>query len=876
MMRKFCLSILIMFVAFQEASAQELLVRHDRYYTELFLKLDLRTVNAVDKKNGAVVIHFSKSIKQPFQKQFKDRFIKSVTASGNTFTVNLYPDADVSVVNDAEGIKIVTSAKKTNSDIFSSYGIGNPLLTSENSPEEDKVQKDILDKVDTFITEKKFIEAAKLLNELLQTSKNDFYRQEALYRLGQTYLILSQVNDVYLADAYNTFDEFARLYPDNFRSFDALLKSSEAKEKANQISDAIASYQKIYDSAPDLEMKRRSLSKIGALYRTVGQYEKAIAAYQIYLDNFRTDSEGVLGEMGQVYYDLKDVSSAYEYFSLLDIDKLVQDNNTSSKRLFSIAKTMEDKKKFDNALKLYKALYEKNPEAKEANESIFKSAEILRNTNRGNEADMLLLTLKTQYPDKQMGQKASIEYAKKYLNTKPSAYWKEFFKDMLARDDSFGLHADAKYLIIKAMSAENNGDATIKAIEAFNAAYSGSKHFKELYEIRGDILFKNGVELFAKKDYVPAENILTKFGSEYPSSANKPRAEAILADIGFGKAMDLYVGGQFKDAAAEAEQFIAKSTTPEGTGRWLELLDNSSYKYLNNAYGLGDYALARANAKQYMNSFPNGKNVLKVREVLENSIQIPMEKDYGTGNYGSVTNIYETNSDWIKKMNNKDTVNELVSITGLSVYRLGAKDNAKKLYDSIPANGNSNYAVLGSLIGNKVANIDVDNLSGEAFTFLVSEVKRTDPTYALELVKKYTKDPKLAAKEEYDLAKSATGEVARQEILADIYEKIKGNPNARFDGSVDVYLDMGALYFGKNDFKNAIPPLKQFIDEYKTTDDKRAEALYYMGKAFAGLDDNERGFQYYNEIINMIPDSIYAGIAKSEMEQNAWKQSLKR
>lgn len=875
-MRKFCLSVLVMFVALSEASAQELLVRHDRYYTELFLKLDLRTVEAVDKKNGAVVIYFSKKIKQPFQKQFKDRFIKSVTASGNTFTVDLYPDADVSVVNDTEGIKIVTSAKKTNSDIFSSYGIGNPLLTSENSPEEDKTQKDILDKVDVFITEKKFVEAAKLLNELLQTSKNDFYRQEALYRLGQTYLLLSQINDVYLVDAYNTFDEFARLYPDNFRSFDALLKSAEAKEKANQISDAIASYQKIYDSAPDLDMKRRSLSKIGALYRILGQYDKAIAAYQIYLDNFRADSEDIIGEMGQVYYDLKDTNSAYEYFSLLDIDKLIKDNNTSSKRLFSVAKTMEYKKKPNDALKLYRALYEKNPEAKEANDAIFKSAEILRNTNRENEADMLLLTLKTQFPDKQTGQQASIEYAKKYLNTKPSSYWKEFFKDMFSRDDSFGLQADARYLIIKSMSAENNGDDTINAIEAFNATYPGSKYFKELYGIRGDILFKKGSDLFAKKDYAPAEAVLIKFNGEYPNSDYKPRVEKILADIRFGKAMDLYAGGQFKDAATEAENYIAESTTPEGTGRWLELLDNASYKYLNNVYGLGDHSLARANAKQYMNSFPNGKNVVKVREILENSIRLPMEKDYAAGNYQSVTNIYESNSDWIRQMKNKDVMNELVSITGLSVYKLGAKDNAKKLYGSIPSNGNSNYAVLGSLTGDKTSKFDVNNLSADTFRFLVEEVKRTDPVYALELVKKYTKDVKLAAKEEYNLAKSTVSEVARQEILSDIYDKIKGNENARFEGSADVYLDMGALYYGKNDFKNAIPPLKQFLDEYKTADDKRAEALYYMGKAFAGLNDNERGFQYYNEIINSIPESIYAGIAKSEMEQNAWKQSLKR
>lgn len=875
-MRKFLLIASIFFVFCGTALSQELLVRHDRYYTEIFLKLDPKTVSSVDKKNGSLVIYFDKKIKEPFEKLFKDRFIKSVTASGNTFSVNLYPDSDVSVVNDPEGIKIVTSARKTNSDIFSSYGIGDPLLSAANSPVEDAAQKEALNRVDRLMTEKRFAEAAKLLNETLTAAKNDFYRQEAMYRLGQAYLLLAQTNDVYLADAYKTFDDFARLYPDNFRVAEAMMKSAEAKERANQLFEAVFTYQKIYDSVPDLETKRRALAKIADLYRTLGQYEKAVEAYQTYLNNFRANADTVLGELGQIYFDLKDLDTAYEYFSQLDTEKLIKDPTTTPKRLYSVAETMEKNKKYPVALKLYQSVYDKFPDAKEGGDAIFKSADILRLTGKNNDADMLLLKLKNTYPDKEVGQQAAVEYAKKYLNTKPSDYWKDYFKDMLSGPDNFSLHNEAKYLIIKTMAAEKQIDNTIGAIDSFLVAYPSSKYFKELDKVREDFTFIKGDTLFKQKDYQASENLLRKFNSDYPESLYKPKVDVFLADIRFEKASKLYKENKFKDAADEAEKFIAEAGTPAGSVRWLNLLDNASYKYMEMAYNSGDYPTARARAKQYLTSFPNGMNASSATSLLENSIRTPLTKSYDTGNLRDVTNLYDANADWINKIKTPSVRTELGALAGLSAYKLGAVDSAKKLYSSLTPAGDMNYALLGMLTGDKNLPYAPNGFDGATFEYLIGELKKSNPEYALKLVKLYNKDMKLSARLEYDLAKSASSDIIRQGILSDVYDIVSSNENARFPGSADVFLDMGALSFNKNDFNGAIIPLKRFIDEYKTLDDKRAEALYYMGKAFVNMNDKERGFQYFNEIIETMPQSIYAGIAKSEMEEKNWRDGIKR
>ena len=55
-------------------------------------------------------------------------------------------------------------------------------------------------------------------------------------------------------------------------------------------------------------------------------------------------------------------------------------------------------------------------------------------------------------------------------------------------------------------------------------------------------------------------------------------------------------------------------------------------------------------------------------------------------------------------------------------------------------------------------------------------------------------------------------------------------------------LKIPVMAFGlKNDFKNAVLPLKQFVDNYREKDDRRAEALYYLGKSFINLGDVQRG-----------------------------------
>ena len=66
MMRKLCLVIIILIVSFSSVYAQQLFLRKDKYFTEVYLKLDKANIKGIEKGANQVVISFRNNIKQPF------------------------------------------------------------------------------------------------------------------------------------------------------------------------------------------------------------------------------------------------------------------------------------------------------------------------------------------------------------------------------------------------------------------------------------------------------------------------------------------------------------------------------------------------------------------------------------------------------------------------------------------------------------------------------------------------------------------------------------------------------------------------------------------------------------------------------------------
>ena len=755
MMRKLCLFIIILAFSFSSLYAQELFLRKDKYFTEVYLKLDPKNIKSVNKGDNQVVISFNNRIKQGFQQNINDDFISNIQGSDTDFIINIKKGNEFSIVQDTNGIKVVATKGKENDNTLSSYNVAKPLLDTKTKDLEDKNLQDMLDTADRYIAAKQFPQGAQILSQVLASTQNQFYRQEAMYKLGQTYMLMGQYDPLYYTNTYEIFDEFANQYPDNFRTTDALLKSAEAKELANQQFEAIKTYQKIYNIVPDLETKRHALKKMASLYKKVGQVDKAIDTYLSYLRNFKTDQDFINGEVGQMYYDMNEENLAFEYFSTLNIDELMNDPDVTLPRLTAVADTLFKKNRFDQALKLYTHIYEKYPDEPIANTAIFRSASILNKSGRNADADQLLLRLKEMYPDRESGQRATIEYAQKYLNTKPYEYWNNFFADLLTRADSYGLHEQAKYMLIKTLYKENKMAEAVEMITNFLGMYPQSKYFAELNTIREDYMFSQVQDVYNKKDYVTAEPLIVRFNQEYPESKYKPRTEIMLNEIKYGKIDTIYKNNDYKSVISFAEAQL-KTKEPEKFGdiaRWQNLLDNATYKDLNVIYGSKNYPAARAGAKEYLQKFPQGAFRKQVEGILENSMLKPLEESYKALDYPSVVQLYDANSDWINTWKNKGFQDKVKTMVAMSVYRLGSPSKARTFYAEITPNPkNMDYSILGYLLGDKNLKVDVNTFDADTFKYIIGELEQLDVDMAVSLLDKYTRDIKYATSLKYALA----------------------------------------------------------------------------------------------------------------------------
>ena len=133
MMRKLCLLIIILTFSCSSLYAQELFLRKDKYFTEVYLKLDPKNIKSVNKGNNKVVITFNNMIKKGFQQNINDDFISNIQGSGNNFTINIKQGNEFSIVQDTNGVKVVATKGKTTEYVFEGK-IENGVLMQGDEP----------------------------------------------------------------------------------------------------------------------------------------------------------------------------------------------------------------------------------------------------------------------------------------------------------------------------------------------------------------------------------------------------------------------------------------------------------------------------------------------------------------------------------------------------------------------------------------------------------------------------------------------------------------------------------------------------------------------------------------------------------------------
>ncbi len=874
-MLKIIFTLKLIFLVSFASYAQELLLRSNDFSVEAYIKMNPSLVKSIQKGNNTVVIVFHQKIKEPFVQNLDNKFIDSVVARDNQFTFYISKDADFSVINDDGGLKIVATKKLGDEDILMSYGVGKPLLTESTSIVEDRKLEDEIADADVYVAEKRYVRAANILNEVLKKSENEFYRQEALYKLGKVYMLLGESNQDYFIDAYETFDNFVKLYPDNVRVGDALFQSAEAKENIGQLYEAIFTYEKVYNSLPDVESQKVAMIKMAELYVRLYQFDKAIDVYNDHAEQYIDNREFIYSELGKLHHSMDDYDSAYEAYINLDIDDFINNPTTGSEELYRMADTFEKKRKYADALNLYEQIYTKYPESSQTINSIKATSKILTNLGREEEADQLLLKMGELYLDQEIGQKALLEYANKYFTSKDHDYWNDFFKPLLAAGESGMFSMDVKYLLLKALYNEKRYPEALIAANEFVDSYAFSPNIQEVMDIREEIMVMNLTETFINKDYENLDPMVNNFLALYPETKYQDRVDEMVDELYYRDIIALYTDNKFDETIAVVEKLIQEDNISEAKlDRLLKLLDDSYYKKLSENIAMENFDSSVSLAKEYKNIFPEGKSYGKVEALLVDTIVSEIKNAYSDDKYDYVVELYNDSKALVDSLKDKAELNKILLNVARSAYNIGSVDTAEKMYSELTPIPTEDYVMLGLLLNKNPNNFNINLLNATNLEYVVSRIDPSQFDRAEQILDLYTSDISEATRIKYKLSKNILNDDKREAILLDIYDTLKANTEAKFEGSNDILLDVGLINYRRNNFTAAVEPLNSYIQAREENDEKKAEALYYLGKSFIKMNDKDRGYRYYKTLIDEIPDSIYAGIAKGEMEEDNWKDTL--
>jgi tetratricopeptide (TPR) repeat protein len=243
----------------------------------------------------------------------------------------------------------------------------------------------------------------------------------------------------------------------------------------------------------------------------------------------------------------------------------------------------------------------------------------------------------------------------------------------------------------------------------------------------------------------------------------------------------------------------------------------------------------------------------------------------------AVISLYEENRGWLEVFPNQNYENRVKIRTVQALNELGITDSARSVFDTVTPMVTPEYAKLNYALCRPPTVYNINKLPSEELKNLAAEVERNCSTdYTLSFLARYTQDPAAALSARYNLLSRVSAERERTDILTDIYNELERNPASRFPGYEKAYLDMGLDAYKKNNYQGAINALRQYVDVPIAADDKKSEALYYLGKSLTMINEKELALQYYNRLVNDMPDSVFKSMARSELEDDAWRKGLNR
>ena len=847
--------------------AQEILVKNDGYYTEVFLKVPPQELSAIRQSDTSVIVEFSRPLTNKFDRSV-DKLIVSVRGEGRRMVVRFSPEADFAVFSDPEGLRFVAAVQKQLEDTLPTYGIGAPMLRKDAYYFDDPVSEALIQEAQNLASMGRFYEAQQKLNTVIYSDAINFYKQEALFNQGLIYMEQGKLDPGAYFDASISFDYFLTEFPDSTRVPQVHLLNADVKRLSGQLNDAAASYRQVYQTGVDTATKRRALLAMGEIYTQLGHYQEAINAYQEYMNNFRTGREDITGRIASLLLQAGKHDEAQKLLAKMSPGQIAE--MLDSPGLIRIAEAYISTGDNASAVYIYKHMMNNN--YTETPEAMYRYANMLR-AEDPREASDILEALSERYPNNEYGLKGLVEFAELNYASKTADAWMARLAPVFQGEDFYDLRPRAQMVRIKAMYKDNETADIISMIDTYIAEYSTSPNLPFLLGVKEDVLYASGRAEHEKENYQRAVDYYNKLLELFPDTVMKKEVMTYLDDAKYNLALGLYNSEAYDKVVSEVETRFREETP--ASARWTDLWDDALYGYLRTANAEVPERILRYKARDYLSNLPNGKHKADVGAILYNSFDKAFSAAETDNLSSGVIALYDENRGWLTGYADQTYANRVAIRAANALAHMGMLDSANRLYNDITPMISPEYAALSYALCKPPTFFDINRLTGAEFRELRLEVERNcTAEYAYNLIKQYTVEPAAALAARYETVKRVNTPMERSRLLTDIYNELEQSPGTRFSGYEQVYLDLGLDAYRKNNYQGAITTLKRFTEISYSTGEDMAQALYYLGKALTMINDHSLAAGYYNRLVNEMPDSIYKSMARSELEDDAWRKSL--
>jgi outer membrane protein assembly factor BamD (BamD/ComL family) len=849
-------------------------VRNSGHFSEFVLSGFADRVVSVSEGESRIMLELTTPLKAGSAGRFKDPFIRSVSVDGHMLIINFFPNTDYTYSARNGDILITAAKKKTDEDIQLGYSVEQPLLKGTEKILEDKNAEEIISMIDKAMNEEDYQYALSLAENFLSTGIGGYYRQEAQFRQGMIYFKLGEQADNNYIYAGKIFDDFVNEFPDSYRKKDALIKSAEAKEMAMLFSEAVFAYNNVIKSLRDRDIKKMAYERIAEIYSKSGQYINAIEAHEEVIRNFRETFTTQKAKIGVIQARNKDFDLAYRTF-LTVLDNRGELGKLTPEELYIMADVLAGKSQYPVAREIYEKVYAIYPSSEFADLSMYNSARMLEKEGNAPATDGRLDICRQVYKDKKGGLMCSVMYARRHVKEKTPDEWEQALKSALESKD-IDIRSEAELVLIRAFFEQENYDKAGSLADNFIRKNFTSSYLPEVYRVKQEITLTKAREAFRKSRYAEAKGLIEGMLQIFPDSEFKRQAQEILQDISFGDIRDKYQAGRYKETVDDLTRYLTENTELINPDKWMNMLQEAKFAYAKELYTSGDLENTIVAASEYLSSFPNGVHKTEAEKMLTDAISGTADRFYKNKEFIRLISLYEHNSTTVQNGGTTDFRDKLKSYTAFSLYKMGMNDQSGKMLDSVENRQNPYYLMTSIMLNRLQGGVDPNLFKNDMMDFLVQELEGGRVDYLVSMLNRYTNDKAYSAKQVYSVSKGIFDDQKRENVLFGLYDRLDKDEASRFEGYSEVYLDAGIAYYKKNNFDNSVKVLEQFKLKHMPRDEKRAEGLYYLGKSYLKMKKNEEGVNSLMELLESVPNSVYASAARSELEELNWRKNLKK